>query len=84
MQLIGEMSTLFPDSVLHIGGDETGTTPPCDMADTKSFEVKMIDFVRNTLGKEVHILARSRTPAPRKKKESVPPSAYHPPRTGVC
>ena len=52
-QLMREMSTLFPDTVLHIGGDETGSTAPCDMADTKSFEVKLIDFVRNGLGKEV-------------------------------
>jgi N-acetyl-beta-hexosaminidase len=28
-QVLEEMSTLFPDAVLHIGGDETGATPPC-------------------------------------------------------
>ena len=50
-KVIGEMSALFPDSVLHIGGDETGSTAPCDMADTKSFEVKMIDYVKTNLGK---------------------------------
>jgi N-acetyl-beta-hexosaminidase len=52
-QLLREMSTLFPDSVLHIGGDETGSNAPCDLADTKSFEVKLIDFVSKDLGKEV-------------------------------
>eukprot|EP00040_Diaphanoeca_grandis_P018485 m.97205 g.97205 ORF g.97205 m.97205 type:complete len:705 (+) comp26958_c0_seq2:225-2339(+) len=52
-QVMQEMSTLFPDAVFHIGGDETGTTAPCDMADTKNFEVKMIHFVKENLGKEV-------------------------------
>ena len=51
-QILQEMSTLFPDTVMHIGGDETGATPPCTLEDTKSFEVKMIAFV-SQLGKEV-------------------------------
>jgi N-acetyl-beta-hexosaminidase len=30
-QLLAEMAALFPDHVFHIGGDETGTTAPCDL-----------------------------------------------------
>lgn len=52
-QVLKEMSALFPDPVLHIGGDETGATPPCTTADTTSFEKKIINFVRNELGKQV-------------------------------
>ena len=52
-QLLHEMAGLFPDSVLHIGGDETGSTAPCTLADTKSWEVKIIDYVQNSLKKQV-------------------------------
>jgi len=52
-QILQEMSGLFPDSVMHIGGDETGSSPPCTLEDTKSFEVKMIAFVGKELEKEV-------------------------------
>jgi N-acetyl-beta-hexosaminidase len=51
--LLHEMAGLFPDSVLHIGGDETGSTPPCTLGDTKSWEVKIIDYVQNSLKKQV-------------------------------
>jgi hypothetical protein len=39
--------------VLSAGGDETGSSPPCTLADTKSWEVKMIEYVQGTLGKQV-------------------------------
>eukprot|EP01046_Picozoa_sp_COSAG06_P050664 COSAG06_NODE_8080_length_2279_cov_1.860092_3_plen_152_part_00 len=38
---------------LSAGGDETGSSPPCTLADTKSWEVKMIEYVQGTLGKQV-------------------------------
>ena len=41
-KLFTEMASLFPDEQMHIGCDETGTTPPCTLANTKSFEIKMI------------------------------------------
>ena len=41
-ELLAEMSTLFPDKVMNLGCDETGSSPPCTLANTKSFEVKMI------------------------------------------
>jgi hypothetical protein len=33
------MSALFPDAVLNLGCDETGSSAPCDSNNTKSFEV---------------------------------------------
>ncbi len=41
-KLLAEMSALFPDKVMNLGCDETGSSPPCTLANTKSFEVKMI------------------------------------------
>jgi hypothetical protein len=49
-ELLAEMSTLFPDKVMNLGCDETGSSPPCTLANTKSFEVKMIEKLI-TLGK---------------------------------
>jgi hexosaminidase len=50
-ELLDEMSALFPDKVLHIGGDETQSTAPCDSADVKSLEAKVIAHVIS-LGKQ--------------------------------
>ena len=47
------MSRLFPDDTFDIGGDETGSTPPCTMNNTRSFEEKVIDYVTIDLNKEV-------------------------------
>jgi N-acetyl-beta-hexosaminidase len=52
-RLLHEMAGLFPDEVLHIGGDETGSSPPCTLADSKSWEQKMITYVQGTLHKQV-------------------------------
>ena len=52
-QLLKEMAGLFPDAVMHIGGDETGSTAPCTLTDTKSWEEKMIGYVQGPLGKQV-------------------------------
>ena len=39
------MAGLFPDDVMNLGCDETGSAAPCTMANTKSFEVKMIEHL---------------------------------------
>ena len=39
--------------MVSTGGDETGSTAPCTLVDTKSWEEKMIAYVQGTLGKEV-------------------------------
>jgi hypothetical protein len=39
------MAGLFPDPVMNLGCDETGSNAPCTMANTKSFEVKMIEVL---------------------------------------
>ena len=31
-KLFAEMASLFPDAQMHIGGDETGTAPPCTLS----------------------------------------------------
>ena len=49
--LLREISDLFPDTLFVVGGDETGTSPPCTLANTRSFETKMINFVQHGLGK---------------------------------
>jgi len=51
--VLKEMAELFPDSVMHIGGDETGTTEPCGLNNSKTFEQKILEFVANKLGKDV-------------------------------
>ena len=48
-QVLKEMAGLFPDGVMHIGGDETGSTAPCTAADTKSWEVKMIEYLLRSI-----------------------------------
>lgn len=45
-KLFAEMASLFPDEQMHIGCDETGATPPCTLANTKSFEIAMIQKLR--------------------------------------
>ena len=37
------MTAIFPDKVMNLGCDETGSSPPCTLNNTKSFEVKMIE-----------------------------------------
>jgi hexosaminidase len=49
-QLLTEMAGLFPDRVLHLGGDETGTVAPCTLNNTKSFEQKVLQVALD-LGK---------------------------------
>jgi hexosaminidase len=51
--LLTEMAALFPDVVLHIGGDEAqyGTTGPCTIAASKSLEQKVMKKVA-ALGKQ--------------------------------
>lgn len=51
-ELLTEMAALFPDNVMHIGADETGTSAPCTAANTKSFEEKILK----------HVLALGKTP----------------------
>ena len=46
------MATLFPDEVMNIGSDETGSAAPCTLANTKSFEVAIIK----------HLLSIGKTP----------------------
>jgi len=52
--LLEEMSELFPDTVMHLGGDEcaysTSPTSPCNINASKSFEQKMFKKVLS-LGK---------------------------------
>lgn len=43
--LLTEMSSLFIDDVMNLGCDETGSAAPCTMANTKSFEIKMIEHL---------------------------------------
>lgn len=43
--ILEEMMGLFPDAVMHIGCDETGSKEPCTLANTKSFEDKVIEFL---------------------------------------
>jgi len=43
--ILEEMMGLFPDAVMHIGCDETGSKAPCTLNNTKSFEEKVIDFL---------------------------------------
>ena len=43
--ILSEMATLFPDAVMNLGCDETGSRAPCTLANTKSFEVKMIEHL---------------------------------------
>lgn len=50
-KLFTEMAGLFPDEQMHIGCDETQATPPCTLANTKSFEIKMIQKLL-ALGKQ--------------------------------
>ena len=50
-KLFTEMASLFPDEQFHIGCDETGAAPPCTLANTKSFEIKMIQKLL-ALGKQ--------------------------------
>lgn len=50
--ILTEMASLFPDAVMHIGADETGSSAPCTAANTKSFEVKIIK----------HLLSLGKTP----------------------
>jgi hexosaminidase len=49
-QLLTEMAGIFPDRVLHLGGDETGTAAPCTLNNTKSFEQKVLQVALD-LGK---------------------------------
>ena len=51
------MAGLFPDDVMNLGCDETGSSAPCTLENTKSFEVKMIE----------HLLALKKAPPPDKK-----------------
>lgn len=44
-QILTEMAGLFPDEVMNIGCDETGSKAPCTTNNTKSFEVKMIQHL---------------------------------------
>ena len=48
--LLAEVAALFPDAVLHAGSDETRSTGPCDAANTKSLEQKVLRRV-GQLGK---------------------------------
>lgn len=50
-QLLAEISELFPESLFHVGADETGSTPPCTLANTRSFESKILQFVSKQLDK---------------------------------
>ena len=50
-KLFTEMASLFPDEQMHIGCDETGAAPPCTLANTKQFEIKMIQKLL-ALGKQ--------------------------------
>ena len=50
-KIFAEMASLFPDEQMHIGGDETGTAPPCTLANTKKFEIAMIEKILS-LGKQ--------------------------------
>jgi hexosaminidase len=49
--VLDEMMELFPDDVLHIGCDETGSAAPCTLENTKSFEEKVIQ----------HLLSKKKT-----------------------
>ena len=49
--ILTEMAGLFPDDVLNLGCDETGSAAPCTMNNTKSFEVKMIEHITKNLHK---------------------------------
>jgi len=42
------MVELFPDEVVHIGCDETGSKAPCTLENTKSFEEKVIEHLRKS------------------------------------
>ena len=50
-KLFTEMASLFPDEQMHIGCDETGAAPPCTLANTKNFEIAMIQKLL-ALGKQ--------------------------------
>ena len=50
--VIGEMSGLFIDELIHIGGDETIAVGLCDKTTFKSFEQKVIDFIQAGQGKK--------------------------------
>ena len=50
--VLTEMSGLFADKVMNLGCDETGSSAPCSLANTKSFEEKMI----------AHLIALGKTP----------------------
>merc|ERR1719272_2357757 len=43
--VLSEMATLFPDAVMNLGCDETGSSAPCTLQNTKSFEEKMIQHL---------------------------------------
>jgi hexosaminidase len=50
-QLLAEISELFPESLFHVGADETGSTPPCTHDNTRNFERKILRFVSTQLDK---------------------------------
>jgi len=43
--ILSEMAALFPDAVMNLGCDETGSSAPCTLNNTKSFEIKMIEHL---------------------------------------
>jgi len=51
--VLDEMLELFPDDIVHIGCDETGSKEPCTLENTKSFEEKVIQHL---LGKNKTIM----------------------------
>ena len=52
-EVLREVSSLFPDALFSIGGDETGSAAPCTLASAKRFEQRMIHFVQQELHKTV-------------------------------
>lgn len=49
--VLGEMASLFPDDVLHIGCDETGVTGPCTANSTGALEHQLFIDITNSFGK---------------------------------
>ena len=51
--LIGEMSALFADDVMHLGMDEVADPTPCTTNGTLSLEIELFNAVKNDFGKTI-------------------------------
>lgn len=49
--LFSEMAALFPNSVFHIGSDETAALGPCTVSSTFALERAILQFVKHDLNK---------------------------------